>query len=96
MASIHVERNHTLGIDSARERVETIARHLEQKLSIDHRWKGDTLHFSRAGATGSIDVRDDRIVLDVKLGLALGLMKGTIEETIHEELDRALGDSAIT
>jgi putative polyhydroxyalkanoate system protein len=94
MASIHIERNHILGIDSARERVATIARHLDQKLSIDHRWQGDTLHFSRAGATGSIRVGDDRIVLDVKLGLALGLMKGTIEDTINEELDQVLGDSA--
>ena len=96
MASIHVERNHTLGIDGARERVETIARHLEQKLSIDHRWNGDTLHVSRAGASGTIGVGADRIVLDVKLGLALALMRGTIEETIHQELDHALGDSTAT
>jgi len=95
VASIHLERNHTLGIDAAKERVETLARHLEQKLAIDHKWQGDTLHFSRSGASGSIGVGADRVVLDVKLGLALGLMKGTIEETIHQEMDRALGDSGI-
>lgn len=90
MANIHIERNHTLGLEAAKERLEGIAQHLKQELEADYRWHGDTLHFTRSGASGTIDVGDDQVVLDVKLSFALGLLKGTIEQTIEREIDQAL------
>jgi putative polyhydroxyalkanoate system protein len=90
MANIHIERKHTLGLDTAKDRVEGIAQQLKKELEADYRWQGDTLHFSRSGASGTIDVGDDKLVLDVKLGLALGMLKGKIEETIEQKINQAL------
>ena len=93
MATIHIERKHRLGLDVAKGQVAEIARHLKQELQADYQWKGDVLHFARSGASGTITVGENTIVLDAKLGLALGLMKARIEQTIDRELDRALAAS---
>ena len=90
MASIHIKRNHNLGIDNARTEVEKLAQTLRSDLQIDYAWSGNKLVFQRSGATGTIDVGADFIDLDIKLGMALSLLKGTIEESINNKLDVAL------
>ena len=90
MANIHIERRHNLGIPAAREQVTRIAEKLERDLQAEYQWKGDTLHFKRSGASGTIGVQQSSVVIDVKLGMALGLMKGKIESSINESLDRML------
>jgi putative polyhydroxyalkanoate system protein len=90
MPNIHIERGHSLNLQEAKAQVETIARDLKQKLQADYEWKGDTLEFKRSGASGSIDVTESSVVVDVQLGMALGLMKGKIEEAINNNLDKVL------
>jgi putative polyhydroxyalkanoate system protein len=90
MANIHIERRHSLGRDGARGRVERIAVDLKRDLQADYAWQGDTLIFKRSGASGTIRVEDESIVIDVKLGMALGLMKGKIEAGIEHNLDQVL------
>jgi putative polyhydroxyalkanoate system protein len=90
MANIHIKQKHHLAHDEARQRVEEIAKDLKKKLNADYTWKGDSLHFKRSGASGSIDLSDDVIELKIKLGMMLAPMKGTIESTIKEKLHVAL------
>jgi putative polyhydroxyalkanoate system protein len=90
MANIHIERPHRLGREVARAKVEQIATDLKRDLQADYQWKGDTLVFKRSGASGTIQVADETIVIDVKLGMALGLMKGKIEHSIEHNLDKVL------
>jgi putative polyhydroxyalkanoate system protein len=93
MAEIHIRRGHTMGIPAAKGKVDALARTLEKDLQASYRWNGDTLHFKRSGASGTIEVGSDYIAIHVKLGMALGLMKAKIEETVQTNLDQALGDS---
>lgn len=90
MTTIKVNRHHKLGSERARETVDKLARKLEKDLDAQCRWEGSTLVFSRSGASGKIDVSDDEIDLEIKLGLLLRPLKGTIERTIEEEMDRYL------
>jgi putative polyhydroxyalkanoate system protein len=90
MAKINIKRNHHLGLEDARTQVEKIAQSLKSELQADYQWQGNTLVFQRAGASGTIDVGEDFIDLDVKLGMALSLMKGRIEDIITAKLDAAL------
>jgi putative polyhydroxyalkanoate system protein len=90
MANIHIQRAHNLGREGARTQVERIATDLKRDLQADYKWTGDTLVFKRSGASGTIQVDEENIVIDVKLGMALGLMKGKIEEGINRNLDRVL------
>lgn len=90
MANIHIRRKHDLGIESARKRVEQVAKSLESELNAKYEWKGNSLLFQRSGASGTINVGDDRVDLDIKLGMMLSPMKGKIEESVRQKLDAAL------
>ena len=93
MANIHIKQQHHLAHDDARKRVEEIAIDLKKKLNADYAWKGDSLQFSRSGASGSIELSDDLIELKIKLGMMLAPMKGKIETAIREKLDQALQEN---
>jgi putative polyhydroxyalkanoate system protein len=90
MATINIKRQHTLGRDVARQRVESVAKNLQERLNANWSWEGDSLHFERSGASGSVEVGDDFVEFNIKLGMLLSAMKGTIEGSIQEEVDKAL------
>ncbi len=90
MANIKIKRQHHLGRDSARQKVEEIASSLQEKLNAKWAWKGDSLTFQRSGASGSVDVGDDYVEFNVKLGMLLTPMKGAIENAIQEKVDKTL------
>lgn len=96
MANIHIKQQHNLAHDEARKRVEEIARDLKKKLNTDYAWKGESLRFKRSGASGSIDLSDEFIELNIKLGMLLAPMKGKIESAIKEKLELALQDNQDT
>ena len=91
MAKIHIIRKHDLGQTEARKRVEKIARSLENKLEAKIFWKGNTLNFKRSGATGTLDVGENHIDCNVKLGMLLTPLKSTIETALNDTIDKAIG-----
>lgn len=96
MSKIHIKRSHKLSRDEARARVEDIAKDLKKKLDADYAWKGDSLKFKRTGASGSIDVGDDFIDINIELGMLLSPMKGKIEKSIKDHMKVALADTGDT
>ncbi|MEA3275895.1 MAG: polyhydroxyalkanoic acid system family protein [Pseudomonadota bacterium] len=93
MSKIHIRRDHQLGLTDAKSQVESLAESLKKELHADYRWKGDQLLFQRSGASGTINVGDDFIDLDIKLGMLLSPMKGRIEDSIRSKLDSMLGSA---
>ena len=94
MAQIRMKQEHNLTRADARARVENVARDLKRKLNAEYQWKGDSLRFSRSGASGTINVGDDSIEVDVKLSMLLAPMKGKIEGAIKEQFEVAMaGDN---
>jgi putative polyhydroxyalkanoate system protein len=90
MADIHIKQVHQLSREEARERLQGIAGDLKKQLSFDYRWKGDSLHFKRSGATGVIELGDGFIDVKVKLGMVLAPMKGKIKQSIEKNIRTAL------
>jgi len=90
MARISVERPHALGREGAREKAEQLAERLAREYDVRYRWNGDTLEFKRSGADGSIAVGEDRVHVQLKLGLLLSAMSGSIKREIEEVLDKSL------
>lgn len=90
MANIHVHRNHTLGLEGARQEVEKIAQQLKQQMQANYRWQGDRLLFERSGADGTIDVGESDVDVKLELGFMLSPMKGMIQKQIEEYLDTRL------
>ena len=90
MAVIKLKREHQLGADTARARVETIAKKLQKDLDAKYHWEGSTLKFSRSGASGYIQVGEHDIAVEIKLGMLLSALKGKIEQTLNDEIDQHL------
>jgi putative polyhydroxyalkanoate system protein len=90
MAKIHIKRQHHLGQEVAKERVEEVAKKLQDKLNAKWAWQGNSLRFERTGASGRVDVDNDHVEFNIKLSLVLAPMKGKIESAIQDQLNKAL------
>ena len=90
MSRITVERSHSLGLAVAREKAEALAQRLASEYDVKYRWSGDTLEFKRSGADGSIRVGEDRVRVELNLGLLLSAMGGSIKREIEQTLDKHL------
>ncbi len=92
MNNIQIKRQHNLGREQARERVDEIAETLRNELMAECTWKDDSLCFERIGATGTIDVSNDHVELNIQLEMLLIPLKGTIENAILKRIDEVFGD----
>lgn len=90
MSRIRVERPHQLGRQAARDKAERLAERLASEYDVRYRWNGDVLEFKRSGADGSIEVGEDTVKVEVKLGLMLSAMGGMIRREIEQALDKSL------
>lgn len=91
MALIDERKRHSLGKDEARKAAEEIAEDIGEKLGATYRWEGDELRFKRTGASGSIQVSDEEVRVQVDLSFMLRPLKGTIESRIQRYMDEKLG-----
>ena len=85
-----INRNHNLGLNEARKRVEGIAESLTSKFGLSSSWEGNALKITGSGVNGRIDVADQSVNVDVKLGFALMMLESTIRTSIEEAMDKHL------
>ncbi|ATR81418.1 polyhydroxyalkanoic acid system protein [Pseudomonas sp. FFUP_PS_473] len=90
MTQISVERRHSLGREAARQKAEALVERLAREYDLKAQWEGDTVQVKRSGANGSIQIGDDSIRVELKLGMMLSMMGGTIKAEIERALDKAL------
>jgi putative polyhydroxyalkanoate system protein len=87
MPRIDIHRPHQLSIAEARAVVDKVAARMREKFGMDGKWQGDSLEFSRSGASGSIHVGEHAIQVVVELGMMLSPLRGMIEQEIRHKLD---------
>jgi putative polyhydroxyalkanoate system protein len=90
MTRITIERSHSLGLDEARQRAQALADRLASQYDVRCSWNGDCLEFRRSGADGRIEVGDDSVRVELKLGLLLSALGSTIRREIETTLDKSL------
>ena len=90
MARIDVQRPHSLGREVAREKAKQLAERLAREYAVRYSWNGDTLEFKRSGADGRIEVGEDRVRVQLNLGLLLSAMSSSIKREIEDVLDKSL------
>ena len=88
MASIHIQRAHTVSLKKAREVANVFAKRLDEKFELRHTWDGDTLHFERTGVSGTLALTKTAVTIDLKLGFLLSAFAGKFESHINENLDQ--------
>ena len=91
MANIHITRQHSMPLKKARDAANDFAKRLDEKFELTHEWDGDTLHFERAGVSGTLALTKADITIDVKLGFLLSAFAGKFEGHIHDNLDQLFG-----
>jgi len=91
---IHIEREHTLGLEQARKLALRWAELAQEKFdmacSYEEGKTSDLVSFSRSGVNGELKVTPDRFELDARLGFLLGVFKERIESEIGKNLDELL------
>lgn len=88
---MRIERQHTLGREAAKLRLESVAKQLADQFALNYGWQGDTLDFHGSGIRGKVDVADESVSFDVRLGLPLMMMESPIRSAIESALDKELG-----
>jgi putative polyhydroxyalkanoate system protein len=70
---------------------ESIAARMKREFGGSYGWDGDTLRFSRPGASGRVDLGKDELTVRVDLGFVLRLLRTRVEREINAYLDAQLG-----
>lgn len=82
MSNIDITAHHDMSLEKAQEAADALAQDLAEKFDIDYGWDGDFIHFERTGVDGSIQINEQHIHIQARLGLLLAFMKGRIENEI--------------
>ncbi len=82
-----IRREHTLGVEEAKRRVDQVADELGGKLNLTSRWEGDHLRVNGRGVSGRIVVEVDSVEVHVTLGLAMLMLREPIRSSIEESID---------
>ncbi len=90
MSKINIERSHSLGVEAAREKVVEVEKKLQERYGLKTTWKGDTIHIDGKGVSGTLEVGESSVRLNLKLGLALRVFAGKIKDSVERAFDRAL------
>ena len=72
---MRIRREHDLGLDEAKRRVDGVAADISQKFSLRSAWQGDALMFRGTGVNGQVSVAADSVEFIVELGFALMLIQ---------------------
>lgn len=100
MADIHIEREHTLGLQEARKIAFTWTEQAEEKFDMACTYEqgehGDRVSFLRSGVNGTLAVTADRFELNARLGFLLSAFKEKIEAEVAKNLDQLLANNQAT
>ncbi len=102
MADIHIERDHGLGLEKAREIAAHWKADAESKFDMQCDYvqcepgasQTDVLEFSRMGVSGTMTVDASKFVLDAKLGFLFSSFQDQIEAKIESQLDEMISKYA--
>jgi len=92
MSDIDLVRVHSRPVANAKALVQQGVDELAGEHDLSSEWRGDTLHFHRAGIEGQIHVTPSRIQLSATLGFLLKPLKGTLVDHIERTFSRLFGD----
>lgn len=94
MTDIHMQREHTLGFSAARKLAREWLEQAETRLGMACEYTegaaSDEISFRRPGVTGTVQVTEDRYVLDVELGFLWSAFKDKIEAEVGRRMDKML------
>lgn len=94
MTDIHMQRDHTLGLLGARKLAGEWLEQAETRLGLTCEYTEgaacDEISFRRAGVNGTVQITDNRFVLEAELGFLWSAFKDKIESEVSRRMDKML------
>jgi len=84
---LKIKRQHSLGAEEARRRVDQVADELGGQLGLTSEWEGDHLRVHGKGISGRILVSDYSVEVHVHVGLAMMMLREPIRSAIENSID---------
>jgi len=84
---LKIKREHSLGAEEARRRVDQVADELGGQLGLTSEWEGDHLRVHGKGISGRILVSDYSVEVHVHVGLAMMMLREPIRSAIENSID---------
>ena len=84
---MRIRREHTLGIEEAKRRVDQVAAELGGKLNLTSRWEGDHMRVKGRGVSGRILVTEESVEVHVTVGLTMIMLREPIRVAIESSID---------
>ncbi len=89
-----IRRNHDLGLEEARNRIDHMAEQLGKQYSMTSSWNGDHVVVRGNGVNGRIVVAQEYVEAHIQLGIPLAIMQSQIREGIEAVIDEHFGNSS--
>lgn len=87
MSKLEVDIEHRLSRAEARSRIDRMTEKLAREYSAECNWDGGhRLVVKRKGLQASLDIADDRVHVDMELGMFMRPFAGTIRAGIQKQL----------
>ena len=87
MSAINIRREHDLGVEEAKRRVDMVADDIGGKFNLTSRWEGDYLRVRGTGVNGRVVVAESSVEVHVETGLAMMMFRETIRSAIENSID---------
>ncbi len=92
MSKVSLTREFTIPLQEVREGVEKLGKGLEDEHGLKYQWEGeDRVSFNHKAAKGFIEIRGNKVVLELKLGMLYVTMAPIIKKRLTEFADEHLG-----
>jgi putative polyhydroxyalkanoate system protein len=97
VSDIHMQREHSLGLLSARKLATDWIEQAETRLGMTCTYQegatSDEISFQRPGVTGTVQITEDTFVLDAELGFLFSAFKDKIESEVARRMDKLLAQA---
>ena len=94
MADIHIQREHRLGLDQARQMAAGWIARAEEKFDLSCRHEAgevqDQVAFTRPGMSGMLTICEQRFDIQVELGFLMAAFKERIQAEMNKTLDKLI------
>ncbi len=94
MSEINMQREHSLGLLGARKLANDWLEQAETRLGLACEYTEgaacDEISFSRAGVNGTVQITENRFVLEAELGFLWSAFKDKIEAEVARRMDKML------
>lgn len=90
MSEIAFSRAHALGAEVLKGRLAALEGKLQQRYGVRLSWRGSVAELTGPGVSGTINVDEKQVAVNLKLGLLMRPLAAQIKEAMGRQIDRAL------